>query len=253
MSEIITAIIIDDELRARTLLQGMLQTYVPEVNVVALCEDVPSGVKAINKLKPNLVFLDIEMPRFSGLELFDFFREDEISFEVIFVTGYSEYTLNALKLSAVDYLLKPLDVNELEQAVKRYKLRTDKTKRSLELLSQNLSGNAIGKIAVPTEDSIKLIEVDNIVYLKASSSYTEIHFRDRSKLIVSRTLKNFEEVLVGQYNFFRSHKSYLVNINLVRSFVKSDGGYLEMIDQSPVSISPDKTDEFMSLFKLIKR
>jgi two-component system LytT family response regulator len=251
MKNTIPAIIIDDELRARTLLEGMLKSYLPHVNVLAMCEDVPQGVKAIKKFKPALIFLDIEMPRHSGLEILEFFNEEEVDFEIIFVTGYNQYVINALKLSAIDYLLKPLDITELEQAVERYEKKQQK--QDFKLLSQNLRGNDSGKIAVPSGETIKIITVNDIRFLKADNSYTEIHLTDHSVVIASRTLKNFDEMLTGRYTFFRSHKSYLVNTLMVKEYVKSDGGYLVMDDSTTVSISPDKVEEFLSIMKFIKR
>lgn len=251
MKNTIPAIIIDDELRARTLLEGMLKSYLPHVQVLALCEDVPQGVKAIKKYKPALIFLDIEMPRHSGLEILDFFNVEEVDFEIIFVTGYNQYVIHALKLSAIDYLLKPLDIAELEQAVERYEKKQQK--QDFKLLSQNLKSNDSGKIAVPSGETIKILSVSDIRFLKADNSYTEIHLADRSVVIASRTLKNFEEMLTSRYTFFRSHKSYVVNTQMVKEYVKSDGGYLVMDDGSTVLMSPDKVEEFLSIMKFIKR
>lgn len=248
----IDAIIIDDELPARTLLESMIRTYTPKVNVVGSCEDVPQGVKAIKKLKPALVFLDIEMPKHSGLELLDFFLLNEIDFEIIFVTGYSEYAIHALKLSAVDYLLKPVDIAELELAIQRYEQRMEKQKINFNVLQQNLKVNDSGRIAVPSDDVVKLIEISTIKFLKADSSYTEIHFIDSTSLITSRTLKNYEGILLNSH-FFRCHKSYLVNTLFIKEYVKSDGGYLVLKDNTVVPISPDKAEEFLNHIKFVKR
>lgn len=252
MNTKIDAIIIDDEQPARKVLQSMIEIYAPQVQVVAMCEDLPTGVKAIRKMKPSLVFLDIEMPRHSGLELMEFFDPDEINFEIIFVTGYSEYAIHALKLSALDYLLKPVDISEFEQAIARFEKKREKVSLNLELFQQNMKLNDGGRIAVPSDDTVKLLEVSEIKFLKADSSYSEIHMKDGSMLITSRTLKNFEGVL-GNYQFFRCHKSYLVNTNFVKEYVRSNGGYLSLMDQTIVPISPDKTDEFLNLVKFVKR
>lgn len=251
--EKIKAIVVDDELRARTLLQGMLHEYLPQVEVLALCEDVPSAVKTIRKLKPNLIFLDIEMPGNSGLELFDFFNEGEIDFEIIFTTAYSDYAIQAFKLSAVDYLLKPIDVAELENAVARYQTKTNRQKSELAILSQNLKRKNTGKIAVPTSAGVKLIDETTIVYLKADSSYTEIKLNDKSQIIVSRTLKNFEETLATDSTFFRCHKSYVVNMRFVKEYIKSDGGYLVLDTNETLPLSPEKADEFLERVMVVKR
>jgi two-component system, LytTR family, response regulator len=252
MSTLIRALLVDDEPRARILLRGMLKEYAPQVEVVGESEDVPTAVKAIHKLKPDLVFLDIEMPGHSGLELHDFFNATDIDFDIIFTTAYSEYALRAFKLSAVDYLLKPIDATELEAAVNRYQI-TRKRKIPTALLSQNLKHNHAGKIAVPVGTSIKLLDTSTILFLKADSSYTELKLEDKSTVIVSRTLKNFEDALVDNAAFFRCHKSYLVNTAFVKEYVKSDGGYLLLSNNETVPLSPEKAEDFLALLKVIKR
>jgi two-component system LytT family response regulator len=247
------AIIIDDELRARTLMQGMIETFVTDIEVVALCEDLPNGVKAIHKLKPDLVFLDIEMPGHSGLELLDFFNEDEVNFGIIFTTAYNQYAVKAFKLSAIDYLLKPIEEEELIAAVERFKKQTKKTKVDYSAFKENLNQPTMNKIAVPTGNTIQFIELNTIHYLKASSSYTEIFFTDDTRLVVSRILKNFEEILNEETQFFRCHKSYIVNTKYITGLIKSDGGHLSLLNDVTVPISSDKSVELMNLMKIIKR
>lgn len=247
------AIIIDDELRARTLLAGMLKECAAGITVIAGCEDLPNGVKAIRRHKPDLVFLDIEMPGHSGLELLDFFNEDEINFDIIFTTAYNNYAIQAFKLSAIDYLLKPISMEELEQSIERFRRKNKKHASDYAALKENLNKNNSNKIAVPTGNSIRFIELQSILYLKADSSYTEMMFTDGTRLIVSRTLKNFEEVLNSSTGFFRCHKSYLVNSNAISDYVKSDGGYIVLNNGVNVPISPDKSGELLEMMKLIKR
>ncbi len=249
----IKAIIIDDEIRARTLLQKMLAEYCPEVEVVSECEDLPNGVKSIRKLKPDLVFLDIEMPGHSGLELLEFFDEDDTDFAIIFITAYNQYAIQAFKLSAVDYLLKPVAPNDLENAIERYKRRGAKDKTSLNQLRETLKQTNVQKIAVPEGNSIKFIELDTIMYFKADSSYTEIFFTDNTKLIISRTLKNIEEALHDNPNFLRSHKSYLVNMKYVTDYVKSDGGYIIMRDKYELPITQERVDELLEHAPFVRR
>lgn len=247
------AIIIDDELMARTLLNGMVDLYTPEIEIVALCEDLPNGVKAIHKHKPDLVFLDIEMPGHSGLELLDFFNDEEIKFEIIFTTAYNQYAVKAFKLSAIDYLLKPIEEEELVAAVNRFKKAIQKNQVDYSVLKENLSNSNSNRIAVPSGSSIQFIELDQIQYLKADSSYTEIIFTNTTRLVVSRTLKNFEEILNETTGFFRCHKSYMVNLKYVTGLVKSDGGHLSMSNDITVPISPEKSTELMNAIRLIKR
>lgn len=253
MSRHYTAILIDDELRARTLLAAMLKEYAPHISVVAECEDLPKGVKAIRKHKPDLIFLDIEMPGHSGLELLDFFNEEEVDFKIIFTTAYNEYAIKAFKLSAIDYILKPIDAEELQNAIKRFERWEKTTVADLATLKQNMQAPNPNKIAVPTANTVRFIDIETILYIKADSSYTELIFTDETKLIVSRTLKNFEEALHPHPAFFRCHKSYLVNVGFITDYVKSDGGYLILKNKITIPISPEKTAELLQKMNLVKR
>jgi two-component system, LytTR family, response regulator len=241
----ITALIIDDEPQARLLLREMLKM------VLAECGDLPHGVKAIHKHKPMLVFLDIEMPGHSGLELLDFFDEDQVDFSIIFVTAYHAYAIQAFKLNAVDYLLKPLDVDDLESAVARYVKRQGQS--NLPQVRQMAQHGQQRKIAVPSGTTLRFLEPEQIVCLKADNTYTEIVLVDGSRLVVSRTLKNFEEALGDDPNFFRCHKSYIVNMVHVTQYNKSDGGSILLRDKLEVSIAQDKVQEFLERVSFIKR
>jgi two-component system LytT family response regulator len=235
-------IIIDDELSARNLLNNLLTEYCKDAEVIATCVDLPNGVKAIRKLKPDLVFLDIEMPGHSGLELLDFFDAEEVNFAIIFTTAYSEYAVKAFKLSAMDYLLKPIEPSELEASFDRFRKKTTNEKAELSLQIENIKNPQKNKIGIPTQQGFKFVDVNEIVFIKADNSYTELINTKNEKIIISRTLKNFEEVLQDAPNFVRVHKSYLVNTNYINDYVKSDGGYLVMQGNHQVSISADKVE-----------
>ena len=237
----IKAIIIDDEKMARTLLAGMMEEYCPDVEVLETCVDLPSGVKAIRKLKPDLVFLDIEMPRYSGLELLDFFEETEINFSIIFTTAYNQYAIQAFKLSAIDYLLKPIETAELEKAIERFKKSTQKT--DYNILKDNLKANSDQKIAISTLNSVKFIELNHIIYFKAEGAYTDIYLLDEKVLTVSKGLKHFEDLLKENLKFFRCHKSYIINTDYITEHIKSEGGFLKLHEKHLVSISVDKTTD----------
>lgn len=252
MKEEYKALIIDDEHRARSLLKGLLTEYCKEITVVEECENLPNGVKAIRRHKPDLIFLDIEMPGHSGLELLEFFDEEEANFSIIFTTAYNQYAIRAFKLSAIDYLLKPIASEELENAVDRFKRIARKGKNDLRNLKEVMQPDS-QKIAVPVANSIKFIELNNIIYLKADSSYCEIVFDNQQKLIVSRTLKNFEDTLDGKTKFFRCHKSYIINTTFVTEFVKSAGGYVVMKDGTEIPVAPDKAQELIDQKVLVKR
>lgn len=246
------AIIIDDEMAARVLLNGMLEVAIPELEVVALCENLAEGVKAIRKHNPDLVYLDIEMPGNSGLDLLDFFDEEDITFSIIFTTAYSHYAIKAFKLSAIDYLLKPIEQEELIAAFERFKLGKSRESKQFSLLKENLQNTPVKKIAVPSGNSFHFIDLDNIHYFKAEGSYTQILFTDGTRLIVSRTLKNFEETIDDENQFFRCHKSFLVHAKYIVGYNKSDA-HLLLTNGASIPISPDKTNELMTLMKLVKR
>jgi two-component system LytT family response regulator len=232
----INAIIIDDEVRARVSLQLLLEEYCPNIKILEQCETLAEGIKAINKFKPNIVFLDIEMPAHSGLELFDFFNEEEIDFSVIFTTAYSQYAIKAFKFSAIDYLLKPIHPEELVEAVKRF----EKTKsQNIKILKENLDQNKLN--------------TDQILYVKGEGSYCEIVLSNGEKIICSRYLKNFEDILSNYSNFLRVQKSYIANLNYVSVYNKSDGGNLEFNNKTCIPISLDKVDLIMEKITLIKR
>lgn len=230
------AIIIDDEEMARTLLQGMIEVYCDNVTVVDLCYDLPSGIKSIRKHKPDIIFLDIEMPGNSGLELLDFFDEGDIDFSIIFVTAYDQYAIQAFKLSSVDYLLKPIESDDLINAVALFEKQ--KNNRNYQALKNNFSSSS-KKIGVNTANTIQFVSLDDILYFKADGSYTNIFLKDDKSIMTSKNLKHFESLTEGIPNFLRCHKSFLININYVSEYIKSDGGYLK-IQQHTINVSPEK-------------
>jgi two-component system LytT family response regulator len=242
-------IIIDDEPKARLLLKAIIEQYCPLLSVVGDCENLPNGIKAIKKYKPELVFLDIEMPGHSGLELLDFFNEEEIDFSVIFTTAYNAYAIQAFKFSAIDYLLKPLQHHLLVEAVERYfKQKEALQAKQLKLLKQNLHPNLQWeekKIVVPHGQAYKFLHPQDIYMIKGEGAYSEIYLKDNSRVLASKNLRHFEEILSGIPSFFRSHKSYMVNLNAINEYVKSDGGYLKIKGGLTASISPDKVEEFL--------
>lgn len=247
---VLKAIIIDDEIRAVKMLQAILEdTCSEDVNVSATCHDLPEGIKAIKKYKPDIVFLDIEMPGYSGLQILDFFNEDEIDFEIVFTTAYNEFALQAFKLSAIDYLLKPIQPEMIREAVNRVISKYNKTENILKYsaLRQNLDTDNSKKIAVAVGQSIKFLEIEDIVFIKAEGAYSEIVLNDDSKLLISKNLKHFEDALSISKSFIRVHKSYLINTKYVNEYVKSDGGYLILKDKYHVSITHDKVEKLLQV------
>jgi two-component system, LytTR family, response regulator len=234
------AIIIDDEEMARTLLQGMVAEYCDNVETVDLCKDLPTGVKAIRKHKPDIVFLDIEMPGHSGLELLDFFDENEINFSIIFVTAYNRYAIQAFKLSAVDYLLKPIEVDDLKNAMTLFERNKNHNKVTYSVLKENLKSSSSKKIALNTLNTTSFIETSDILFFQADGSYTKVVLKDNKTITISKGLKTFENLLSDSSEFFRCHKSFIVNLNHITDHVKSNGGYLIIDKIHEIGVSSDK-------------
>jgi two-component system LytT family response regulator len=250
-----TCIIIDDENKARLLLQNMLADVSPELEVLTTCDDLPSGVKAIKRLKPDLVFLDIEMPGHSGLEILDYFEDDEITFDIIFCTGYREFAIQAFKLSATDYLLKPLNPAMLKEAVDRFMKKSQREKApEYRALQENMSAHTDSGdkcIVVNLSNSTRFIKIKDMVMLKAEGSYCEIHLQGGEKLLTSKNLKHFEELLSAVPYFFRSHKSFMVNLKTVLEYNKGDN-QLTLQGKLSSTLSADKSDLFFEKMKLLQ-
>lgn len=240
------SIIIDDEEMAQALLNGMLTEYCPKVEVVKMCSDLQSGIAAIKEYNPDIVFLDIEMPGQSGLNLLDYFDEIEITFEIIFITAYNNYAIQAFKLSAIDYLLKPIEVNDLTQAIELFE--KNKTRNQYQFLKHNISSSPQKKIGLNTVGSIVYISLESILFFEADGSYTKVVLVDGKQIIASKVLKHFEHILGENLNFFRCHKSYMINVNHIDEYVRAEGGYLR-IGKYQISVSPEKLKHLLQLLE----
>ena len=218
----IRAIVVDDEESARNILKNVLIKFMDGVDVVALCADVPSAVKAVNEHQPHVVFLDIEMPNYSGFEFLSFF--DSLDFEIIFVSAYGEYALRAFEVSAVDYILKPIEISKVELALQkvRERLSLSDIKERMETLQANLHDTRVHKLALPMSGGLLFVETQNIEYMIADGSYTELHLSNGDKHIISKKLKFFETGLQNHTDFVRVHRSFLVNISKVRRYDKQE-------------------------------
>lgn len=240
-------IIVDDELKSRESLRILLQDFCDDVQVIALCQNVEEGLSAIGKHNPDIVFLDIQMQRETGFDLLT--KVKKADFEVIFTTAHSEFAIKAFKFSAVDYLLKPIDIEELRASLEKVRKKRNKNGFSdrLEELIYNLrpASSQKFKLALPTSDGLIFVKVDEIVFCEADSNYTQIHLMDGRKYLVSRTLKEYEDLLSDQ-DFFRIHNSYLVNINLIKSYVRGDGGYVVMANGKSLDVSKRKKESFLT-------
>jgi len=242
----IKAILVDDEVNNVNNLRLLLQKYCPEVEVIAAAHSAQNALKIIQLNTPDLLFLDIEMPEGSGFELLE--QLNNPTFEVIFVTAFDKYALKAIKYSALDYLLKPIDIQELQQAVHKVqrKLNTRQLQEQLEILLQNLRGQngKSAKIALPTAERIDFVEVPHISHCRGDNNYTHVQLIDNQCILVAKTLKEFEELLT-EHGFFRTHQSWLVNLHQVRSFVRKDGGYALMKDGTQIPVTQQRRKAFL--------
>ena len=241
----VKTIIIDDEQPARDYLEKLISRYFPtKFTILKKCKDIDEGFKAIKNYKPDLVFLDIKMQNGSGFDLLKLF--DVVDFEVIFTTAHSEYAIDAIKQSALDYLLKPIDHIELHSAIKKYQKKTEYKSEldRIRLVLENIdSGNHLHpKIAFPTEDGYKLIKSNNIQYCRAEGNYSRIFLIDGNSFILARTLKKIEEQLPSHF-FLRIHKSYLVNLNYAKEYINTNGNYLTLINNERLPIASRKKTE----------
>ncbi|HKR06745.1 MAG TPA: LytTR family DNA-binding domain-containing protein [Bacteroidia bacterium] len=242
------AIIVDDEHDNREALRAALSEYCPDVELSGTCESAEEGAQAIARLKPDIVFLDIQMPFMSGFDLLKKFPDPQ--FDVVFVTAYNQYAIKAIKFSALDYLLKPVDVDELRDAVNKALQKRNKEDYHLRMKSfiQNVSNHqaGIGKISIPTMEGLLFIDHADIIRCKADDKYTEIFLVTDKKLFVSRTLGEIEEML-GNEIFFRIHHSHLINLKYIERYIKGIGGQVVMKNGSVVDVSRKKKEEFLKL------
>jgi two-component system LytT family response regulator len=238
----ITATIVDDEPDCCEALATLLERYCPEVKVLDICNSADIAIRSINEHRPQILFLDIEMPFMNGFELLE--RLDNIDFELIFTTSYDQYAIKAIRFSALEYLLKPIDLDELLQAVKKaVKRNSYPHPQQLEILLEKLKHPSVlfNKVAIPTMEGFQFVLAESIVKCEAENNYTSLFLKDKRKLIASRNLKDIEEML-EDYSFIRVHNSYLVNINEVEKYVKGEGGYLVMSDGSAVTVSRSRKE-----------
>lgn len=241
------AILIDDEPNCLKMLEWELQNACKDVQIVELCNSGKEGLKAIQKYQPDIVFLDVDMPYMNGFEMLELVPD--IKFDVIFTTAYDEYAVKAFKTNAIDYLLKPIDEDELTVAVA--KVRTKKQQSIAQQATKDDDDprrQVIRKIALPTFEGLVFVEVDRIVYCQSDNNYSKIILKGEKNLFISKTLKETEAVL-GDYHFFRVHNSFLVNLNEIKNYVKSDGGYLIMSNDDRVKVSRAKKDMLLQLFQ----
>ena len=241
-------IIVDDEARARDVLSAMLKQHFPAIEVLGEAQNVPEAVRLIHKHQPDLVFLDIEMPMYSGLELLDFFGKDEVNFKLIFVTAYAEHAIQAFRLSALDYLLKPIQLEQLASAIVR--AGGEQSEHQLQALKYNYVGLEPRKIAISLSDGLSIIPLPDIAYIKADGAYVQLHLTNGKKIMAAKSLSDFN-FLCENENFFRTHRSYMVNLSAVRK-ISRNGNDVVLNDAQEIPITIEKKAELLEKFKSIK-
>lgn len=245
------ALIIDDEKKARNLLQVLLEENCPQITNIESADNLPKGIKLIHSFKPDIVFLDIEMPGYSGLQLLDFLTPEQINFEIIFTTAYSEYAIKAFELNAIDYLLKPLRDDQIESAVKKAISQIGKSRvgERLEELKKSFKATNIRKIGLPVSNGVLFVEFDDIIMLEADRMYTKIFTQNDGDVLISKPMKFFIDLLKDSNEFYRPHRSFLINLKHIKQYVNQDGGYIVMDNQQTVGISREKKDEFFEVLQ----
>lgn len=245
--EKIKAILIDDELNSLQNLQQKLTGFCPDVEIIAVSQKPEEGILLIRQHQPDVVFLDIEMPRMSGFRMLE--ELGNYDFDIIFTTAYNHYSIDAIRISAFDYLVKPIGIEELQQAVERLsKMRHKQTKEKIDILKKSLSDNRSqeDKIAISTSEGIEFIAIKNIIHVESKSNYSKIYLGDNKTIVVSKILKDFEEMLLP-YNFYRIHNSHLINLNYIQKYVRSQGGQVMLQDGTLIDISRRKKEEFLKM------
>lgn len=239
------AIITDDELGARQVLIALISEYFPDIEIVTVCEDLPQCIKAIKTHKPDLVFMDIEMPGYSGLEVYQFLNADEITFELIFTTAYNEYATEAFRLAAIDYLLKPIQFNQLQEAINRFKAEQHKQTALEQLLvfKNNLAGTNEKRMCISTSEGKYYIPFNELIALEADGSYTQIHTTKQGKIYTSRRLKVYEDLLVSDQRFIRPHRSNMINKLFIEKLVKGDDAHVVLKNGLRLAVSSDRIKE----------
>lgn len=246
------AIIVEDEENNRETLKNTLEEFCVNVTIVGFAESVEEAVAVITKEKPDIVFLDIEIKSGTGFDVLNL--TSNLNFEVIFTTAFDQFAIKAMKFSSLDYLLKPIDLEELQNAIEKARNRKNQAlyKKQLETLMLNLKQEKpkLNKICLSTSDGLDFIEVDTILYCKANGSYTSFILDNKKEILVSRHLKEYVS-LFNDHDFMRVHNSFLVNLKNIDKFVRNDGGYIIMKNGDRVNISRSKKDEFVQAMNLL--
>ena len=252
----INAIIIEDEINLRKSLKDLLELFCPNVELTGSAGNVKNGIELIQKTQPQLVFLDIHLPDGSGFDILKLIKDENqgsLPFQVIFTTAFDEFALKAIKIDALDYLLKPIDPDELVEVIRKAQLKIH-SQQPLENLyhlmeNQDLQGNhQKKKISITTADKVYILGIEDIIRCESQDNYTLFYLREEDPVLVSKTLKEFDQLL-QPYDFERIHRSHLINMEYLKSFVKTDGGYVIMKDGHKIPVATRKRDSLLRKIK----
>lgn len=249
-NEKFTGVIIDDEPGNVVTLTRIIKEYCPQIKLTGSAPDPLKGYELIKKNDPDLVFLDIEMPYGNAFDMLD--RIDPVRFEVIFVTAFDNYAMKAIRYAALDYILKPVNINELKEAVSKAISRLEEKEintrvRSL-LVDYKNENSSHQRIGLPTAQGFRFEDINKIMYIQAEGNYSIVYIKDQKKELVTKSLKEFEEIL-PEVSFCRIHYSHIININFVKKYFKGRGGYVEMEDGTSIEVSVRKRSDFFDRFK----
>ena len=245
--QVLKALLVDDELNSLQNLQLKIQEFCPEVRIVAQTQRPEEAIVLIQQHKPDVVFLDIEMPRMSGFKMLE--QIPDIDFEIIFITAYNRYAINAIRISAFDYLVKPVSIKDLQQSIERLgNFAIKKSRERADVLKRNLANpkSQEDQIAIPTNDGLEFIQIRQIMRIESSSNYSKLILLDGHQLLVTRQLKDFEELL-GDYRFYRIHHSHLINLSYIAKYIRGDGGQVTMRNGDIIDVSRRKKEVFLKL------
>lgn len=247
-NERIKALMVDDEEGARAIISKLLLRFYPEIDIIGQASEVEEAVAIIKDKQPDVVFLDIEMPTYPGYQLVSFF--EKIEFEIIFITAYNQYALKAFELAAVDYLLKPIEISRLKEALEKLKekVKVKKIKQNYQVLLDSMQNKQIDQIIVPYQDAQKVLRLDTVIAIEAQEAYSCVHTIDGEQYLVSKNLKQFESLLDDHDQFFRTHKSWLVHLTHIEKLHKSKM-LLELKNGLKAKLSRYKKADFLKLFK----
>lgn len=245
--ETVKAIIVDDERNSIQNLKQKITEFCPDVDIVAVSDKPEVAIQLIRQHKPDVIFLDIEMPRMNGLKLIE--EAGDYDGEIIFTTAYNHYAVDAIRISAFDYLMKPVSISDLQNAVNRLvRTRDARTMERLDILRHAMTKvrSQEDKIALPTADGMEFIRVREIIHIESSSNYSRLFLTEGRQMLVTKLLKDFEEILLP-FRFYRVHHSHLVNLSYIKKYVRGDGGQVVMQDDTRIDVARRKKEEFLRL------